>query len=139
MTLQEDLKEYPKRDALAMRRIPTGSRQCAMCPMEEDLPIPGTQLVALVALVAREPFQTAWSQTVRQIREAQALLRPSERRQEHLLEAPEAPEALRVQETKCELVRPPAPPVRLHKAQLLLSQVIHLPLDEFEAPLLTEQ
>lgn len=83
-----------------------------------------------MALVARESLQTAWSQTVRQILEAQALLRPSERRQEYLpevLEVLEAPEALRDQETKCELVRPLAPPDRHHKAQLLLSQVIHLP------------
>lgn len=117
MTLQEDLKEYPRRGAPAMRRIPTGNRQCATYPMEEDLPIPGTQLVAPVA----ESLQTAWSQTVRQILEAQALLRPSEHRQEYL------PEVLRDQETKCELVRPLAPPDRHHKAQLLLSQVIHLP------------
>lgn len=120
MTLQEDLKEYPRRDALAMRRIPTGDPQCAMYPMEEDLLIPGTQLVALVA---RESLQTAWSQ----IPEAQALLRPPEHRQEYPLGVLEAPEALRAQEAKCELVRSLAPPDRHHKARLLLSQVIHLP------------
>lgn len=127
MTLQEGLKEYPRRDAPAMRRIPIGNRQCAMCPMEEDLLIPETHLVALLA---RESPQTVWSQTVCQILEAQALLRLLERRQEYLLEvlgAPEAPEVLRVQETKCELVRPLAPLDRHHKAQLLLSLVTHLP------------
>ncbi|GFP54529.1 tip elongation aberrant protein 1 [Trichoderma asperellum] len=106
-----------RRGAPAMRRIPTGNRQCATYPMEEDLPIPGTQLVAPVA----ESLQTAWSQTVRQILEAQALLRPSEHRQEYL------PEVLRDQETKCELVRPLAPPDRHHKAQLLLSQLTSAP------------
>lgn len=118
MTLQEGLKEYPRRDAPAMRRIPIGNRQCAMCPMEEDLLIPETHLVALLA---RESPQTVWSQTVCQILEAQALLRLLERRQEYLLEV------LRVQETKCELVRPLAPLDRHHKAQLLLSLVTHLP------------
>jgi hypothetical protein len=94
--------------------------------MEEDLLILETHLVALLA---RESFQTAWSQTVRQILEAQALLRLSERRQEYppeVLEVPEALEALRDQETKCELVRPLAPPDRHRKAQLLLNQVTHL-------------
>lgn len=124
MTLQEDLKEYLRRDAPAMRRIPIGNRQYAMCPTEEDPLIPETHLVALPA---RESLQTAWSQMARQIPEAQALLRLSERRQEYLLEVPEALEALRVQETKCELVRPLAPPDRHRKAQLLLNQVTHLP------------
>jgi hypothetical protein len=98
--------------------------------MEEVLLIPETHLVALLA---GESLQMAWSQTARQILEAQALLRLSERRQEYLLEVLEVPEAqeaqevLPVQEAKCELVRPPAPPDRHHKAQLLLSQVTHLP------------
>lgn len=117
MTPREDLKEYPRRAAPAMRRTPTGSRQFAMYPMEEDLPILGTHLVALVA---REFLQTAWSQTVRQIREAQALLRLSERRQEYLLAV------LQVQETKCELVRTPAPPDHHPKVQFPLSQAILL-------------
>lgn len=127
MTPQEDPKESPGRDVLAMPRTPIGNHQCAMCPMEEVLLIPETHLVALLA---GESLQTAWSQTARQILEAQALLRLSERRQEYLLEVlevPEAQEVLPVQEAKCELVRPPAPPDRHHKAQLRLSQVTHLP------------
>ena len=83
-----------------------------------------------------EFLPTAWNQLAHQALVDLARLLPLVRRQEHPEDLPEALPVQEVQETKCrcpELPRMPAPPDRLHKAQLLLSRLlIRLPWDVSE-------